>query len=65
MDPQPDPEATRRAQEFDAKIQEVLGNLGVAIAAIVTDASDQGVVRPAWERLGRSFAELLDMEPPR
>lgn len=71
MEPQQDLEATKQAQAFNAKIEEVVGNLGVAIATIAVEAQAQppdpqlATVRTAWDRLGRSFAELMDMEPPR
>lgn len=57
------PETTE--EQFNEKVAEVLGNLGVAIAAVVTDASNETVVRAAWRELGGSFAELMAMEPPR
>jgi hypothetical protein len=53
------------AEEFNEKVAEVFGNLGVAVAAVVTDASSETVVRAAWRELGKSFAELMDMTPPR
>lgn len=63
--------AETTTEEFNAKVVEVVGDLGVAITTIAVEAIAQPpdpqlvTARTAWERLGRSFAELMDMTPPR
>lgn len=64
MEPQPDPETDRAREEFNGKLEEVVGLLGVAILTVAT-GTEAAAVGEAWRRLGRSFAELLDMDPPR
>jgi hypothetical protein len=56
------PEVT--AEEWGAKFEEVVGDLGVAIGAIVHDASDVEAIRGSWQKLGRGLSVLIEMVPP-
>lgn len=56
--------ATPTTEEFNAKIEETVGHLGVAIVTVARRQNDDDV-RTAWTTFGRSLAELMDMEPPR
>lgn len=53
-------------EQFKDKVEEVVGDLGIAIAAIFRPEQLTVVVdaRSAWRTLGRSFAELIEMGPP-
>lgn len=64
MESQPDHEANRIREEFNGKLEEVVGLLGVAILTVAV-GTEAAAVGEAWRRLGRSFAELLDLGPPR
>jgi hypothetical protein len=48
-------------EQFNEKVVEVFGNLGVAIGALAAPNRNADTIRPLWETLGRSFAELMEM----
>lgn len=51
-------------EQFKEKIEEVVGDLGIAIASIARPELALVDCRTAWRTLGRSFAELMEMGPP-